>query len=197
MFPDWFMKPESVFRTVLWLLGPFLAWFVGKVIVRRIETWHASRSEFAAKASLVYLYQAMDNPPTLLTSVAHIVCFLPLPIVSTALLFTLYLSPRIQPLYRPIDPQLAQNILWTFLSLLFFFNYLLFGVLAIYGIKVAYWLRHGEARFAENYRAGVQKRIDRLKKKFPQLSSFHKAGLALRPWRGSPTNSISGSFFTV
>jgi hypothetical protein len=176
MFPEWFMKPESIFRTVLWFFGPFFAWFIGKIVIRRVEAWHASRTELTAKATLPYLYRLMDNPPTLLSSVAYLVCFLPLPIFLTSLLFTLYFSPSgLLPAFHSLDPHLAENIRNGIFSFLFFCNYGLFGVLAVYGIKVAYWLRHGEARFAENYRAGVQKRIDRLKKKFPQLSSFHKA----------------------
>jgi hypothetical protein len=170
MLPDWFMKPESIFRTVLWLLGPFLAWFVGKFIVQRVEVWHASRTERTARARLPYLYKSKDNPPTLLSSVAYLVCFLPLPIFLTTLVLTLYFSPP--PSYPPaytLDPHLAQSIRLNTLAILSFCIYVLFGVLTIYGIKVAYWLRHGEARYAENYRAGIQKKIDRLKKKFPQL----------------------------
>jgi hypothetical protein len=115
MFPDWFMKPEVIFRTVLWLLGPFFTLFVGKVIVRRIENWHASRSEFAAKASLSSLYKAIDNPLTLLASVAYIVCFLPLPIAVAALSFTMYLAPYLPfpPPSHSLDPKLVQNVLGT------------------------------------------------------------------------------------
>jgi hypothetical protein len=48
-----------------------------------------------------------------------------------------------------------------------------FGVLTIYGIKVAFQLRHGEARYQENYRAALQKRINKLKDKFPRLQDFN------------------------
>ncbi len=170
------MKPESMFRTVLWFLGPFLAWFVGRFIIQRIESWHAAQTEANAKASLTYLYQSIENPPTLLSSVAYLVCFLPLPIFLTALVLTLYFSlrPSYPPVY-PFDPHLAQSIRHNTLSFLSFCIYGLFGVLTVYGIKVAYWLRHGEARYAENYRAGVQKKINRLKKKFPQLNTVGPA----------------------
>jgi hypothetical protein len=50
------------------------------------------------------------------------------------------------------------------------FTYGLFGNLAIHGIVVAYRLRHGGARYSDNFEAGTQKQIDRLKKKFPKLS---------------------------
>jgi hypothetical protein len=56
-----------------------------------------------------------------------------------------------------------------YLALLFFCNYLPFSLLTVYGIYVMYWLRQGEARYADNYKEGLQKRIDQLKKKFPQL----------------------------
>jgi hypothetical protein len=169
MFPDWFTKPEAIFRTVLWLMGPFFAWLVGKTVLRHVEAWHASRSESAARISLAYLYKALENPPSLLESVAYIVCFLPLPIALTLALLAIYFSP-----YLPIPPlhsypHSAKTISETIVSLFFFLNYLLFGVLAVHGVQVAYRLRHGEARYVDNYRAGVQKRIDRLKKKFPQI----------------------------
>jgi hypothetical protein len=47
--------------------------------------------------------------------------------------------------------------------------YTIFGVLTVHGIKTAYHLRHGQVRYHANYRAGIQKRIDKLLKKFPQL----------------------------
>jgi hypothetical protein len=167
MIPEWFKKPETLFWTLLWLASPFLTLLVGKVL-RHVEAWHAARSESTAKASLVYLYNALSNPPTLLQSVAHMVCFLPIPIALTMALLLMYVLPVRLP-HLQLDPGLAWEIRATFLSLIFFSNYVLFGFLAVYGIRVAYWLRHGEARYGDNYKAGIQKRIEQLKKKFPQL----------------------------
>lgn len=170
MLPDWFTKPESLYRTMLFLTSPLYVWLMGKA-VRHMKAWHASRTESVARVRLASLSRALENPPTLLESVGYIVCFLPLPIVVTLILFVLYFAP--QPAQPPHpDPRLAhlaQEMVGTFFFLLFFLNYLIFGALAFHGIQVAYRLRHGEARYAENYKAGVQKQIDRLKKKFPRL----------------------------
>lgn len=167
---DWFTKPESLFRTALWLLGPFFTWFVGRAILRRYEAWEAARSESVARTTLVYLYKALDNPPTLLESLAFIICLLPIPVFIVALCFTLYLSPR--PYWMlpfPLDAETATQILTTVALVISLCCYALFGVLMIHGIKTAYHLRHGQVRYHANYRAGIQKRIDKLLKKFPQL----------------------------
>jgi len=168
MFPDWFMKPESLFRTVLWFLGPFFAWLVVKKVIQRFETWNEAVSEAAARRSLPGLYKALENPPSLLESVAYIICFLPVPVALTMMFGVLFFMPFSLP-HAQLDYELALKVRATILYVLFLFNYLLFGVLAIHGISVAYRLRHGEARYAENYRAGIQKRIDRLRKKYPRL----------------------------
>jgi len=68
-----------------------------------------------------------------------------------------------------IDTHLSQEIGTVLLSILFFFTYLLFSMLAVHGIRVAYHLRHGQARYHEHYREGMQKQIDKIKKKFPKL----------------------------
>jgi hypothetical protein len=82
----------------------------------------------------------------------------------------LYFAPRpLPPSLYVLDPGTAEYILRTIFFCLFLLNYLLFGVLAAHGVHVAYRLRHGEARYADNYKVATQKRIDRLKKKFPQL----------------------------
>jgi len=52
---------------------------------------------------------------------------------------------------------------------LFFITSVLFGALTAQGLFVVSRLRHGEARYAENYKAGIQGRIDKLKKKFLNL----------------------------
>jgi hypothetical protein len=166
MLPGWFTKLESLFRTILWVFGPFFGWWVSKVILRRVEAWHAARSETTARASLIYLYKALENPPTLLESLAYIICFLPLPIALTSALLSTYFDPFLRP---HSDFLLPPEIGAAFVSLLSFVSYLIFGVLTVHGVTVAYRLRHGEARYSDNYKAEIQKRIDRLKKKFPGL----------------------------
>jgi hypothetical protein len=168
--PDWFTRPESLFRTALWLLGPFFTWFIGRAVLRRYEAWEAALSESNARAELAYLYKALDSPPTLLESLAYIICFLPIPIFVVAFCFTLYFSPRphLAPLFY-LDPDVAQQVRRTAGLVLSLFCYTIFGVLTVHGIKTAYHLRHGQLRYHANYRAGIQKRIDKLLKKFPQL----------------------------
>ena len=175
--PDWFTRPESLFRTVLWLLGPFFTWFIGRAVLRRYEAWEAALSETNARTKLAYLYKALDNPPTLLESLAYIVCFLPIPIFVVALWVTLYFSP--QPHWAPLiplDPDLAHQVRRAVGLVISLSCYTIFGVLTVHGIKTAYHLRHGQARYHANYRAGIQTQIDKLLKKFPQL-------------RNAPTNS--------
>jgi hypothetical protein len=167
MLPDWFTKPETRFWMIMWLTSPFFSWWVSKE-APRVETWYASRSEASARANLARLHKALDNPPTLIQSVAIIICFLPIPIVLTTALLVVYFFP-IPPPHLLLDPVLGQKIAVTFLTVLFFVNYLLFAILAFHGIQVVYRLRHGEAHYGDNYRVGIQKRIDRLKQKFPRL----------------------------
>jgi hypothetical protein len=168
---DWFMKPESLFRTVLWLLGPFFTWFVGRAILRRYEAWQAALSESKARATLTYLYKALDNPPTLLESLAYIICFLPVPFFVVALCFTLYFLPPRPHWFptAPLDPDTARLIRGATGLVLSLCLYSVFGVLAAHGIRTAYHLRHGQAQYHANYRAGIQKQIDKLLKKFPKL----------------------------
>ncbi len=152
----------------MWFLGPFFAWLVGKLIIRRFEAWNEAASEAAAARTLPQLHKMLENPPSLLESVAYIVCFLPIPIALTMMVGALLFWPGHRQSLL-INQELALRLWWIFLYALFLFNYLLFSVLAFRGISVAYRLRHGEARYAENYKAGIQKRIDRLKKKYPRL----------------------------
>lgn len=168
--PDWFTKPESLFRTILWLLGPFFAFFIGRVVLRRYETWESVLSESNARATLAYLYKALDNPPTLLESLAYIVCFAPIPVFVVGFFLTLYFAPRPNwvPLF-PLDPDVAHHVRRSIGLVLSLCCYTIFGVLTVHGIKTAYHLRHGQVRYHANYRAGIQKRIDKLLKEFPQL----------------------------
>src|SRR5208283_1275430 len=80
MLPEWFTKPEAIFRTLLWLLGPFLTWVIGKFIISRLENWYAERSLKSAKSSLEAYRWQIENPPTLLESVALIACLVPIPL---------------------------------------------------------------------------------------------------------------------
>ena len=77
-------------------------------------------------------------------------------------------APRPPPPVQ-IDPHIAHVVIVTVLFAVSFLNYLIFSYVTVYGIKVAYRLRHGEARYADNYKAEIQKRIERLRKKFPNL----------------------------
>jgi hypothetical protein len=168
---DWFTRPESLFRTALWLLGPFFTWFVGRAILRRYEAWEDARSELTARATLTYLYKAWDNPPTLLESLAYIVCFLPLPFFVVTLFLSLYFAPR-PPQWMvvyPLDPDTAHRVVGVIGFVVSLSCYSVFGILIIHGIRTAYYLRHGQAKYHANYRAALQKRIDKLLKKFPQL----------------------------
>jgi hypothetical protein len=172
MFPTWFTKPESLFGLALFFLSPLWYW-LAKTAVSHINSWHASRSESAARVSLAYLHKALDNPPTLLESVAYIVCFLPIPIFVVATGFTLYFLPQLHwhsPL--ALAPDVANEIRRTIGLVLSLFCYTIFGVLMVHGINTAYHLRQGQALYHANYRAGIQKRIDKLLKKFPPLRSL-------------------------
>jgi hypothetical protein len=168
MLPEWFTKPDTVFKTVLWLLSPVYVW-AAKKAWGKLREFHAWNSERAARISLLSLRKALDRPPTLLESVAYLACALPLPIVSLMLVGTLWFVPVRPPTIYSAET--AQMVVYTFLFVLCFINYVVFGVLTFYGIQVAYRLRHGEALYAENYKEGVQKQIDRLTKRFPDLAT--------------------------
>src|SRR5689334_7919830 len=92
MFPDWLTKPESLFRILLFLLSPGYVWLVKK-LWQMFSEWNALTSERAARISLVFLKKALDNTPTLLESVAYLVCFLPIPIALTTTFGVLYFAP--------------------------------------------------------------------------------------------------------
>jgi hypothetical protein len=176
MLPEWFTKPDTIFKTVLWLLSPVYVWLAKKAL-KKVQEFHFWSSERAARIGLVSLRKALNAPPTLLESVAYLVCGLPLPVASVMMVATVWLAP-IRPLalfarflVYPIHDETAQKVLYTFLFALCLINYLVFGVLTIYGIQVAYRLRHGEALYAENYTKEIQKKIDRLMKKFPNLGT--------------------------
>jgi hypothetical protein len=168
MLPDWFMKPESEFRTLLWVTSPIWGYYVVKGL-KRLDSWHASTTEAAAKSRLVYLRKELDDPPTLIGSLGYIVCFLPLPIALTAIMLTLRFWPFPAPQPAPIDPAVRAMVIQEIFGIVFFINYVIFAVLAIHGVKVAYRLRHGEAQYAANFKAEMQKQIDKLKKKFPDI----------------------------
>jgi hypothetical protein len=170
MLPEWFGKPDTIYKTVLWLLSPVYVW-AAKKSWRKVKELNDLTSERAARIRLASLRGAVDNPPTLLSSVAYLVCFLPLPIALVATVGTIYFVP-----FRPaprvsVDPQVVATVVYTVLFVVCLINYVLFAVLTLYGIQVAYRLRHGEALYAENYKKSIQKQIDRLMGKFPGLAT--------------------------
>lgn len=156
MFPDWFTKPESLFRTALWVLGPFFTWYVGKAVIRRVEDWHAAQSLEVARTNLKYYRRKLENPPSLFEQVALIVYFLPVPIALIFMMLVIQNPPIWMP--YPISPR-AFKAFEAFRSTIYFINYLLFGVLGVYGVQAAYRLRHGEEKYVKNYRAEVRKRL--------------------------------------
>jgi hypothetical protein len=169
MFPEWFTQPDTIFKTVLWLLSPAYVWLTKK-LWKKVQEFNALASEQAARVKLASLGKALDSPPTLLESVAYLVCGLPLPIVSTMMVGSLYFLALSHPLpVYPVDFHMPETINYIFFFVLFFVNYVVFGVLTIYAVQVAYRLRHGEAHYAENYKKGIQKQIDRITMKFPNL----------------------------
>jgi hypothetical protein len=168
MLPDWLKKPEMIAGLVLYLTAPLWGWFVG-----RARSWYASRSESGAQQRIEYLRHRLCNPPTLAASIAVIVCFLPLPFAIAMCLVTIYLAPHPPPALidalSPVHREVRREIAQIFLVPTSFCIYALFGLLTVHGIRVAFWLRDGEEHFADNYKAGIQKRIDKLKKKYPRL----------------------------
>lgn len=165
------MKSEAIFRTVLFLLSPLFAWFVNKVVIRRVEAWHAARTLEVAKRNLRYYLRRLDDPPSLFEQVAVIVCFLPIPIASIFMLRFLQNPPNWMPHLKLLEPypQDVFQAFQVFRSMVDLTNYVLFGVLGVSGVEAAYRLRHGEGKYIENYRAEVRKKIAKLLKKFPEL----------------------------
>ena len=171
MLPDWLTKPEVIFAIVLALLISPLWTSLTRWIWRHLVSWHASRSEFAARKNIEYLQRKFEHPPTLVESLAFIICFLPLPFALAMAALTVYVLPP-PPSWFPTladDPHMGQGVVRTFLVLVCLSSYALFGTLTVHGIQIAFRLRHGATHYADNYRAGIEKRINKLKKKFPQL----------------------------
>jgi hypothetical protein len=168
MFPTWFTQHDTEFKVALWLLGPLYVWLVKK-LCQKIAGWHALNTERGARISLISLRKALENPPTLLESTAYIICALPFPIASAMLIGTLYFVPVRPPVIYQVDPYIMEELMSSLLTGLFFVNYVLFGVLTVHGVTVAYRLREGEARYAKHYKEGVQKLIDRLTDRYPNL----------------------------
>jgi hypothetical protein len=168
MFPDWFTKPEAIYRTILWFLGPLLAYFVGKFVLPRAEAWHVAQTLEIARLNLKNYRRKLDNPPSLFEQVALIVCFVPAPVALIFMALVLQNPPNWMQHPRPIRPNYPQRV-QSFCKMLYLIDYVVFGVLGVYGVQAAYRLRHGAEKYAENYRAEVQKKIKKLLKKFPQL----------------------------
>jgi hypothetical protein len=100
--------------------------------------------------------------------VALIVCLLPAPIALIFMVRVLQTPPNWMPYPNSLSSDHPHTV-QSFRTLVYFLNYVVFGVLGIYGVQTAYRLRHGEGKYAENYRAEVQKKIEKLLKKFPEL----------------------------
>jgi hypothetical protein len=91
-------------------------------------SFHASRTESNARASLIRLRKTLQNPPTLLESLAYIICALPVPITVAMVVFTLYFSP-VPPLDHP-HPNPTVQLIFSFVIFTFFLcGYVFFGVL--------------------------------------------------------------------
>jgi hypothetical protein len=165
---DWLKKPDVILAIVLYVTAPAWVWFAGW-----LKSRYESRSELAARVRMEYLQNKVEHPPTLVESLAFIICFLPLPFAMAMVWPVLYFSPP-PPAWLPTvqDPRTAHvgiEIVREVLFLVFFCTYTLFGVLTVHGIYVAFLLRHGAAHYADNYKTGVQKRINKLRKKYPHL----------------------------
>lgn len=163
---DWVTSPY--FAVLLFLLSPLLTLLVNSG-VQKARGWHAARSESTARARLKYYYKRLDEPaPTLLEDLAYIICALPFPLALASIILFLRFAPTASGNFL-ISVDLAHKISSSTLEILFFCTYLLYAVLTIQGVKVAYRLRHGQTKYQENYKAELQKQIDKLKKKFPKL----------------------------
>jgi hypothetical protein len=169
MLPSWLTKPETIFSMVLWFTSPLWFYLLAR-IGQRLWSWHASRSEWAARERIQFLRYQMENPPTLVESLAYIICFLPLPFFLVFLGLTLYLSPPPPSWFpRMQDVHRVQEIGDSFFAVIFFLCYTLFGMLTVHGISVLFRLRHGAAQYADHYRLERERRIEKLIAKFPRL----------------------------
>jgi hypothetical protein len=157
-----------IFAMVLWFTSP-LWFFLTAWLWQRGRSWSAFQSERAAQQRIAYLKYQMEHPPTLVESVAFIICFLPLPFFLVFLALTIHFAPAFPFVPHMQDVQLAHEITRTLLILLFISMYTIFGLLTVHGIKVAFRLRHGAVHYADHYRMEREKRIEKLKKKFPRL----------------------------
>jgi hypothetical protein len=170
----WYSQPDTIFKLVLWLLSPAYVW-LAKLVWNKLREAYSSSSERNARRQILSLRQELANPPTLLGSVAYLVCFLPLPFALIGAWAILYLAPNPRELLPApflIDAKTGDFIVRSFFLLMSLTTYMLFGVLTIFGARVAYHLRHGEAKYVDNYRATIEAQIQRLKKKFPALEKL-------------------------
>ncbi len=171
MLPSWLTKPETIFTLALYITSP--AWFyLFEWVRQRIRAWNASQSERSARAFILYLQEEMEHPPTLVGSLAFIICFLPLPFMlaflAVVLHFVRYIPPPF-PMPHLQDTPLTREVVAAVLAVIFLPFYILFGLLTVHGIKVAYRLRFGAAHYADHYRMERQRKIDEIRKQFPRL----------------------------
>jgi hypothetical protein len=169
MLPDWFVKPESLFRTTLWVLSPFLGGVVAIFILRPFEAWHAVRSESGAKERLTQLYFQTEHPtpPNVQDIVNAIICTLPMAltvgsIAAAAFVVVLYSKPHSESQLR---------IIRMLLGVISGVATGGFAVLAIEGIKGIRLLNH-QSHTADDYAQDIRGQIKKIKKKFPQLQNF-------------------------
>jgi hypothetical protein len=170
MLPDWFVKPESLFRTVLWLLSPILGWVLGTLIFRRFEAWHAIRSESGAKQRLTYLYFQTEHPtpPNVQDIVNRIICTLPMALavgsIAAAFAVGVYSKPHSESQLRIFRALLGVILGVTTGG---------FAALAVEGIKGIRLLNH-QSHTADDYAQDIRNQIKKIKKKFPQLQNFDR-----------------------
>jgi len=164
--PDWFTKPEAIFRTVLWFLGPFFAWAVGRLVIKRWETWYAARSLESARSSLKRYRRRIENPPTLLESVAEIVCLLPIPLAFLSIGLFFLNPPSWAVLHGDVNTLAAPQ---TFRNTSFFLAYVTSGILGLRGYRIVGRLRLGEAFYMKIYMLEMANKIAKLERKYPSL----------------------------
>jgi hypothetical protein len=169
MFPAWLTKPESMFWIFLWLTSPLWAYVVEKVS-KKIRSQYAASSEAMARDSLEKLDDSLRNPPSLNDDIAVIICFLPLPLALALAMTTAFLFPRVPPAWvMQADPHAVKVIALTILLVPLLSLYCLYALLTLHGFKIAWRLRHGARFYTDTYKKGIQKQIDKLRKKYPNI----------------------------
>jgi hypothetical protein len=140
---------------------------LGLLLNQEVREWIALRSESSARKRLAYLRGEYANPPTLIGSIAPIICLMPLPVALwTGMIGASFTGLIWPPPNLGVPPSLARGLF----AFVMFVAYFVSAISAAIGIRVAYRLRHGEHQYAKTYRASIQKQIDDLVFKYPKLS---------------------------